>query len=359
MLDMDTKTMNAVVAYGKHDYRWEKADVPKIGEGELLLKVEACGVCAGDIKCYEGGFRFWGGEGNPPYCEPPFIPGHEFIGHIVQIGPGYSGGVKLGDRVAVEQLVPCGECVYCQAGQYWLCAPHDVFGFKNKLCGGFAEYVRLPKQATCYPVPETLPIEKAILIEPYACGLHAVDRARIQPNDVVVIAGAGTLGLSMITAAAKLHPRTLISIEPVAHLRALALTLGADYAMDAWKYENLPAQISELTSGAGCDVYIEASGHIAAISQGLHLLRKGGRFVEFSVFAGPASIDWSIIGDAKELDIYGVSLSPHCFPRAIEGIVSGDLKTEGVVTHTLPMNRFEEAFMLAKNRESIKAILVP
>lgn len=351
--------MNAVVAYGKHDYRYEQVDVPKVGAGELLLQVEACGVCAGDIKCFEGGFRFWGGEGNPPYCEPPFIPGHEFIGRIAEIGPGYTGGLSLGDRVAVEQIVPCGECPYCKSGQYWLCGPHDVFGFKGKLNGGFADYVLVPKNAFVYPIPESLPIASAALIEPYACGMHAVDRAAITADDVVVIAGAGTLGLSMITAASRLHPRALISIDPVERLQNLALSLGATHAMDAWTKDELPELIHNLTAGAGCDVYIEASGHNAAIAQGLNLIRKGGRFVEFSVFAGPAKIDWSIIGDAKELNIYGSSLSPNCFPRSINGIVSGELKTDGVVTHILPLADFQNAFSIAKAHESIKIILVP
>ena len=106
-------------------------------------------------------------------------------------------------------------------------------------------------------------------------------------------------------------------------------------------------------------MYIEASGHNAAIAQGLNLIRKGGRFVEFSVFAGPAKIDWSIIGDAKELNIYGSSLSPNCFPRSINGIVSGELKTNGVVTHILPLADFQNAFSIAKAHESIKIILVP
>ena len=138
--------MNVVVAYGKHDYRFEQVDIPAIGEGELLLKIEACGVCAGDIKCYEGGFRFWGGEGNPPYCEPPFVPGHEFIGRVVEVGKEYTGNLTIGSRIAIEQIVPCGECAYCKSGKYWLCQPHNVFGFKQSLCGGFAEYVRVPKK---------------------------------------------------------------------------------------------------------------------------------------------------------------------------------------------------------------------
>lgn len=351
--------MKAVVANGVHDYRYTEVVTPRAEGRDIILKVEACGVCAGDIKCYEGGFRFWGGEGNPAYAEPPFIPGHELLGHVVELGPEYDGSFHIGDRLTSEQIVPCGECRYCKEGKYWLCDPHNVYGFKNYLNGGFAEYVRLPANSINYRVPDDLPIEKAILIEPYACSLHAVDRARVEKDDVVVIAGAGTLGLGMITAASLLKPRALISIDPVPALRELALRLGATHALDAWPHDGLPPLIDELSGGTGCDVYIEASGHVSAISQGLQLIKKGGRFVEFSVFGGPASIDWSIIGDAKELDLYGVSLSPHCFPRVIDGISDGSLKTKGVVTHQLPLREYEEAFALSKRREGIKIALIP
>ena len=353
------KEMRAVVAYAKGDYRYTKVETPRAQGKELILKVEACGVCAGDIKCYEQGFRFWGGEGNPPYCETPFIPGHELLGHIVEIGPDYSGPFQLGDRITSEQLVPCGKCRYCREGNTWLCDPHNVYGFKSSLNGGFAEYVRLPENAVNHRVPDELPVEKAILIEPYACAMHAVERACIQKDDIVMIAGAGTLGLGMITIASQKKPRALISIEPVAHLRELAMALGATHSMDALRDQNVPRWLLDMTEQTGCDVYIEASGHPSAILQGLTLIKKGGRFVEFSVFPGPASIDWSIIGDAKELDIMGSSLSPGCFPKVIEGIEKGLLKTDGVVTHILQLEQYQEAFEISKKREGIKTVLIP
>ena len=358
------ETMKAVVAFSREDYRLTTVPTPRAEGKDLILKVEACGVCAGDIKCRAGGFRFWGGAGNPPYAQPPFIPGHELLGRVVEVGPEYSGPLRVGDRVTSEQVVPCGKCRYCREGRYTLCEPHNVYGFKRDLNGGFAEYVRLPANSINYLVPESIPMEKAVLIEPFACSMHAVDRARVEAGDIVAVAGAGTLGLGMIAALARrghsnVRPKTIISIEPDERKRALALRLGADIAMPAWTQTGLPDEISARTDGCGVDVYIEASGHTSAISQGLQLIRKGGRFVEFSVFPGPASVDWSIIGDAKELDIYGVSLSPGCFPRVIEGLEDGSIPTDGVVTHTLPLDEFGEAFALAQRGESIKAVLVP
>ena len=100
--------------------------------------------------------------------EPPFIPGHEILGRVAEVGPDYKGPFKLGDRIVSEQIVPCGTCRYCREDKYWLCDPHNVYGFKYFLNGGFAKYVRLPGLSRNHLVPEDLPMEKAILIEPFA-----------------------------------------------------------------------------------------------------------------------------------------------------------------------------------------------
>ena len=110
------KTMKAVVAHGIHDYRLEEVPMPVPGEGEMLIRVEACGICAGDIKAHEGVSRFWGGDGMPAYAEPPFIPGHEFFGRVVDIRGEIPGNFRVGDRVISEQIVSCGECWYCRRG---------------------------------------------------------------------------------------------------------------------------------------------------------------------------------------------------------------------------------------------------
>lgn len=104
------KKMKAIVAYAPGDYRFEVVDTPRAGEGEMILKVEACGICAGDVKAFHGAKSFWGGDGNPPYIKAPMIPGHEFVGRVVEIGDKVKGNWKIGDRICPEQIVPCGEC---------------------------------------------------------------------------------------------------------------------------------------------------------------------------------------------------------------------------------------------------------
>ncbi len=352
------KKMKAVMAYAPGDYRLEEVDVPTAGTGEILVKVEACGICAGDIKSFGGAVSFWGDDTQPAYIKAPMIPGHEFVARIVKLG----GGVEkfeVGDRIISEQIVPCWDCRFCNGGQYWMCRKHDVYGFQMNVNGGMAEYMKFPKEAINYKVPEDLPIEKAVLIEPYACSMHAVERAKITLGDVVVIAGAGTLGLGMIGAAKKSGAETLIVLDMFEDRLALAKEFGADIVLNPSKVD-VNSEVKALTEGYGCDVYIEATGHPKSVEQGLMMIRNLGRFVEFSVFKDPVTVDWSIISDRKELDIAGAHLSPYCYPRVIKGIADGSLPSDGVVTHTLPLEKFMEGFELVMSgKNALKVVLVP
>lgn len=351
--------MKAVVAYAPEDYRYEEVDTPNIEHPEeIIIKVEACGICAGDIKAYDGAPSFWGDETQPAYIKAPMIPGHEFIGRVVEIGDDVKD-FKVGDRVISEQIVPCWDCRFCNRGQYWMCEKHDLYGFQNNVNGGMAEYMKFPKEAINYKVPEDLPIEDAILIEPYACSLHAVQRANIQLGDFVVLSGAGTLGLGMVGAAKKSGAGTLVVLDMKDDRLELAKAFGADIVLNPSKVD-VEKEIKGMTEGYGCDIYIEATGHPKSVEQGLAMIRKLGTFVEFSVFGDPVTVDWSIISDRKELDLLGSHLGPYCYPLVIDGIQSGDFPTQGVVTHKLPLNEFEHGFeLMKKGDKSLKIILEP
>lgn len=343
------KTMKALVAYGKGDYRYEENyPTPECGPDDIIIKTEGCGICAGDLKCMHGAARFWGDDVQPSWVEPPFIPGHEFLGRIVQMGEAVEG-FEIGDRVTADQIVPCGKCKFCKSGRYWMCQPHATFGFQKGNNGGMAEYVRYPKTAVISKVPEDMPLEKALLIEPYGCSKHAVDRAQIRNEDVVVISGAGTLGLGMITYARMQNPAKLIVLDLADNRLEKAKEFGADIVMNPAK-ENVVERVCEMTDGYGCDIYIEATGHPDSVQQGLDMVRKLGRFVEFSVFGKPAVIDWSIIGDSKELDVLGSHLSPYCYPFVIKNIENGNLKTDGIVSRIFELKDWEEAFEYATGK---------
>lgn len=343
------KTMKALVVYGKNNYCFEPAyPSPICGPDDVIIKTEACGICAGDLKCRNGAPSYWGSDQEPAWVETPFIPGHEFFGKIVEIGENVKG-FQLGERVTAEQIVPCNECRFCKNGQYWMCQPHRIFGFQSANNGGMAEYVKYSSNCRIHRVPEFLSVEQALLIEPYGCSKHAVDRAGITEDDVVVISGAGTLGLGMVTYAKLKSPKMLIVLDIQDNRLKKAVEFGADLVFNPGKC-NADAEIKKLTDGYGCDVYIEATGNPDSVVLGLSMIRRLGRFVEFSVFSKPSEVDWSIIGDKKELDIYGSHLSPYAYPFVIDGIGKGTLKTQGIVTHKFPLEEWEKAFDYATGR---------
>ena len=346
------KTMKALVAFSKTDYRYiEDYPVPECGADDILIKTEGCGICAGDLKCQHGADMFWGSDDGtqPSWVQPPFIPGHEFLGRVVFAGENVEGW-KEGDRIAVDQIAPCGECRFCKSGHYWMCQPHKIYGFFNDVCGGMAEYVRIPaKHAVIHAVPETLTLEQAICIEPYACSKHCVDRADIHAEDIVVLSGAGTLGLGMVAYARTRNPKKLIVLDMLDNRLEKAKEFGADIVWNPSKV-NVVEEIMKLTDGYGCDTYIEATGHPSSVTQGMQMIRKLGRFVEFSVFGAPTTLDWSIIGDRKELDVLGSHLSPYCFPYVIENIANGTLPTDGVVSSIFELKDWQKAFEYATGK---------
>jgi erythritol/L-threitol dehydrogenase len=355
------ETMKAVVCHGPEDYRLEELPVPRPGPGQALIRVEAVGICASDLKCYHGAAKFWGDGVRPAYAESGAVPGHEFVGEVVDLDEEAASRwrVSIGDRVVSEQIVPCWRCRYCQRGLYWLCEPHVVYGFKRERPGGMAAYMVIPAEAIVYQVAGSLPPAHAAFTEPLACGLHAVDRADIHFGDVVVVAGCGPIGLSMVTGAAAKSPEAVIALDMSSTRLEIARLCGATHTIDITKEDPLDS-VRTLTDGLGADVYLEATGHPAAVPQGLNLLRKRGTFVEYGVFAADVSADWTIISDDKELTVLGAHLGPHCWPTAIRMLESGRLPTDRIVTHELPLERFQEGLdLVADGTQSIKVSLIP
>jgi threonine dehydrogenase-like Zn-dependent dehydrogenase len=354
--------MEAVVCYGPEDYRLQERDVPTPKAGEVVVKVASVGICASDLKCYQGAPLFWGDEHREGYCQAPVIPGHEFVGEVVALGEGAGEkyGLALGDMAVSEQIVPCWNCRFCQRGQYWMCQKkHDVYGFRHETQGAMAEYMLFPTGALNYKVPKSIPAHHAAFIEPLGCSIHAVQRGDIEFGDVVVIAGCGPLGLGMVAAARMKNPGLLIAIDLNDDRLETAKLCGADLTLNPTKIDVID-EVRKLTDGYGCDVYIEATGHPKAVEQGLHMIRKLGTFVEFSVMRDLVTVDWTIIGDTKELNIHGSHLSPHAYPIAIQMLEKGLLPMDRIMTHQLPLSDFQKGIdLVADGTESIKVTLTP
>ncbi len=355
------ETMPAVLCHGPEDYRMEEVPVPEPGPGEALVKVEACGICASDLKCYHGAAKFWGDANRPAWAETEVIPGHEFVGTVVEIDDEAAErrGIAKGDRVVSEQIVPCWKCRYCLRGQYWMCAPHSLYGFKRAHPGGMARYMLYPVESLVYKISSDLPAAHAAFTEPLSCALHGVERADIKFEDVVVVAGCGPIGLGMVAGAKAKTPAHIIALDAIDAKLELAKECGADTVINIAEQDAVQA-VKDLTEGYGADVYIESAGHPSAVGQGLNMLRKLGTFVEYSVFGSDVTVDWSIISDDKELDVRGAHLGPHCWPAAIQMLEEGRLPMDRIVTHELPLSEFKEGLdLVADGKSSIKVSLIP
>ena len=352
-----TNTMTAIVCHGPKDYRVEQIARPVAGPNELVIRIGACGICASDRKCWSGAGMFW----NDPWVKAPVVAGHEFFGYVHELGAGAAEhfGVKAGDMVIAEQIVPCNTCRYCRTGKYWMCEKHDIFGFQRDVAdGGMADFMRIPSNALIHKIPSDMSIENASIIEPLACGIHTVNRAEVQLDDVVVIAGAGPLGLMMAQVAVLKTPKKLVVIDPAPERLAQARIFGADVVINPGK-DDAVAIVKSMTDGYGCDVYIEATGAPVGVTQGLAMIRKLGRFVEFSVFGHDTTADWSIIGDRKELDVRGSHLGPYCYPIAIDLLTRGKVTSKGIVTHSYAMTDWHEALEVSAQPKAIKVLLKP
>lgn len=355
------RTMRAVVCHAPEDYRLEEKPVPEAGPGEVVIKVDAAGICASDVKCYTGAPMLWGDEHRVGYCQAPVTAGHEFIGTVVALGEGAGEqyGLALGDRAISEQIVPCWQCRYCRSGKYHLCAVHDIYGFRRATPGGWADYMKFPAGALNHKVPRELKAEHAALIEPLACSMHAVRRGGIEFGDVVVVAGCGTIGLGIVAYARRKSPAAVVAIDLSEDRLERAKKLGATHTLNPRRQDVVQA-ILDMTDGYGCDVYIEATGAPPSVEQGLRAIRKAGTFVEFSVMREPVTTDWTVIGDTKELTIVGGHLGPNCYPSVIQSLASGEVDGSIFVTHELALEDYVRGLHLVhEGTESLKVLLKP
>lgn len=339
---------------GPELHRIETRYIDNISDDEVLMKIHGCGICPGELKVFNGPRRLAG----------PVVPGHEFYGQVEMIGKNAAKrrGLKVGDFITEEQIVPCGECKFCKSEvNYWMCQKSHIHGFHPVHAeGGMAEYIVLSSKSRIHKLPITKPDPIWIMVEPLGCAIHAVDRANLESDDVVVLAGLGSIGLCMLQIIKMRKPKLIIALDTLDTRLQRGTKFGADVVLNPLK-DDVQARVLELTEGYGCDKYINSSGNTKAVSQGLDLLRRLGTYVEFSVFDEPATADWTIIGDRKELTIHGSHLSPHVVPDAINYINTGAVDVRTIVTHTFPLSQYKEAYSLANEskEDCLKVVLLP
>ncbi len=341
--------MKAAVYYAPDDIRCEELPRPRIGKGEILVRVRSCGLCGTDI-----------GKIVERTVVPPVVLGHEVAGEVVEAGEGVEK-FRSGDRVFVAHHVPCFACHYCRHGNHSLC---QQFRSTNIDPGGFAEYIRVPApnvEKTTLLLPKNLSYEEASLIESTACCLRAIRRCLIQPGDTIVIVGVGPMGLLNLQLALLLGAGQVIALDLIEQRLEMARKFGAKHSLNPEREDPLKV-VKQLTEGRGADVAIVAVGKTSAIAQAIKLVRGGGTVTLFAECPphSSLSLDPNIIYHS-EVNLRGsYSSTPEGQEIALELMKTGKLKIKELITHRFPLKKLSEAVTLAREaRESLKIIITP
>jgi (R,R)-butanediol dehydrogenase/meso-butanediol dehydrogenase/diacetyl reductase len=253
---------------------------------------------------------------------------------------GAAPGIRIGDRVAVDGCIKCGECWYCTHGNYVLCDKLAILGFDAH--GGFAERVAAPTYAL-HKLPDTISGEVGAVIEPLSVVTHAVRKGRVAPGDIVTVVGAGMIGLGTLQVARAAGAAAVFVVEKIARRRQRALAMGATAVIDP-EHGDAVAQIRELTAGHGADIAFDCVGTEGSVNSALALARKGGRVVIVGVFKSPPTVDLNKVV-LEEREIYGCLAYVDDFPRAIALVADGRLDAEAFVTKRIALDDIiEEGF---------------
>jgi len=261
---MTTDTMTAAVLYGREDVKIERVPVPKLGEGEVLVKVEVALTCGTDLKVFRRGYH-------ARMIVPPALFGHELAGEVVEIGPGVQR-FRPGMRVVAANSAPCGVCFYCRHEQENLC---DDLLFNN---GAYAEYIRIPRrivEKNLLPVPPDVGLAAAAMVEPLACVLLGLNETHARPGDNVAVIGAGPIGLMFMQVAKAKGCRVIAVVKREEQIET-ARQFGAEevVATSLWDAAGAVRGLTEAKRGA--DVVVEAVGRPEAWQQAIEMVRKGG-----------------------------------------------------------------------------------
>lgn len=343
--------MKAAVIKGPKDIRVETVPDPKIKENEILVKAAASGICGSDIQWYKAG--------PDAIAKGRTIIGHEFSGEVVEVGSAVKN-VTLGSRVTGNGYYFCGKCEKCVAGMWWECADRGLIGYG--LDGAMAEYVVVPNPmpgGLLFELPDTMTYEEAAVIEPMTIAGWAVEEAHLQPDQVVVVTGAGPIGLGALQFA-KIDGAKVIVSEPSAKRRDLAKKLGADLAIDPKATDPVEA-VREFTSGAWADVVIECSGVPPVFYQALDMLKRSGQVKQIANFSGGLHLSPEMVHEKMMKKNLSIQFSGGAvWSKAFELVSSGKINTKDLISHEFKLDDAKEAFDMQLNaEESVKVLLKP
>ncbi|MCL6558249.1 MAG: alcohol dehydrogenase catalytic domain-containing protein [Firmicutes bacterium] len=341
--------MKAMVWEGPYQLSLKKVEKPLPAAREVLIRTKVVGICGSDLEIFEGRFK---------QSLPPLIIGHEGGGIVEETGPGVTS-VRQGDRVIVECLLYCGECINCRRGMYNLCVKHGVMGMIGH-DGEYAEYFVAPER-NVYRLPENITWPEAGLIDTLAGPVAGIEKTNLHLGSTVAVYGPGPAGLFFCKLAKLRGARKVYLIGTRESRLAFGRQYGADVILNV-NGDNVEEYILNDTGGYGVDLVIEAAGSHHALNSAFKVIRKGGEILVYGVFGGgPVPIDIQPI-QLNELVIKGLNGSPFKYPDTIQLISSGTINVKPLISHTFRLedlpDLFKSGFISSRKENYMKGVVV-
>lgn len=341
--------MKALVKYKDGPGNMELRDIPEPepGPGQVKIEVKEAGICGSDLHIYNSDIAI--------AMKPPVVPGHEFSGVVSAVGEGVTK-FKPGDRVVSEAVYfYCWDCLYCRQGYYNLCINKRSLGYWYN--GAFEKYT-IVEEKNAHILPDDIDFLTGAMLEPLACCTHAIyDCCHVEAGDVVLVSGPGAVGLTAAQVAKAEGAKVIVTGTDVDEERLQAAkTLGIDYTINVQQQE-LKKLVNELTDGYGVDVVLECSGSEAGIRSGLEMIKKRGWFCQIGLTGKPITFDIETIC-YKELHFSGSMASRYLnWEKGIKLIQQGLVKLAPLASHHLPLEEWETAFQMFREKKGLKLIL--
>lgn len=340
--------MKVNVLQGTKQFEYTEREKPSPQSGEVLVKVDVVGICGSDLTYYEHG------RIGDFIVEDPLVLGHEVSGTVVELGEGVTTH-KVGDRVALEPNITCGECEACRRGEYNLCPDVEFFA-TPPIDGVFQEFVTHPAYLS-FILPDEVDQVEGAMVEPLAVGFHAASQGNATIGQSAVVVGTGCIGLMSFLALKARGLSEIYVVDVLPNRLKVAKEMGAREVINS-KEEDVVSRIMELTHGRGIDLVIECSGNETASNQAIDYLRMGGTMVFIGYHGGPRSLDIDVALN-KELSFKTGFRYRHNYPQAIEAIASGLCPVKQVVSKSYTFDEIPLAFEegTTKKEEIVKAVI--
>ncbi len=342
--------MKALVLEDIKQFAYSDVPEPDISPDDVLIKVQATGICGSDIH---------GMDGSSGRRIPPIIMGHESAGIIAKVGANVSNW-QVGDRVTFDSTIYCGDCFFCRRGEINLCDNRRVVGVScgdYRQHGAFAEYLAVPARIL-YRVPDDLSFVQAAFVEPVSIAAHAVELTPIALNDTAVVVGTGMIGLLLIQVLKQTGVGKVIGIDLADSRLELARQLGADVTINA-RDTDIQEQILAHTEGRGADIAFEVVGITATLQTAVKALRKGGALTLVGNISETAELPIQLVV-TRELTLYGSCGSQGDYPASLAMLAQGKVQVEPLITAIAPLSDGANWFdRLYNEQDLLKVVLTP